>query len=645
MRRLSRSKLRTQLVAGFLLAGLVPLLVVSVFAYQRGEDAITTEVAHALETVAVEIGEMVDRNLAERYGDVQAFASNPLAWGTPEERTRAADTFTTIYGIYDLMVITDASGRVVATNSVDEGGRAQDASALIGRDVSDEDWFVQARDLPVGESYYRDLVRDPFAEPVLGDAPTLTFAAPIRDAEGDLDGVWANWTSWERTAGEVVANAVAKVQGLGTESFEMQILADDGTVLYDADPAAILSLNLVERGLQAAAAVGRGEQGYTIEPHVRTGQEQVVAFTRTSGALGFDGYGWGVLAREDTAEALAAVEALRLAMLLIAAASAALLTVGAWFLASAITRRVGSVATGVSAQVDSMAAVSAQLSAGAEETATQANVVSAASEEVSHNVQTVATAVEEMNASVREIAQNASEASRVASAAVVQAEETNATVSKLGESSAEIGKVIEVITSIAEQTNLLALNATIEAARAGEAGKGFAVVANEVKELAKETAKATEEIGSRIAAIQGDTSGAVEAIGSIRSVIAQIADIQTTIASAVEEQTAATNEIARNVSEAARGSSEISENIGSVAAAAAQVSEGAGTTQTSARALAGLADELRQLIDGAAAERPSPAAPRPVDRGPGPHAPPVPQGAAPTAPLFGDVDTPAGSRS
>jgi uncharacterized protein YoxC len=310
-----------------------------------------------------------------------------------------------------------------------------------------------------------------------------------------------------------------------------------------------------------------------------------------------------------------------------------------------VSGAVGRSAVALGSQSEELAAVSAQLSAGAEETATQANVVSAASEEVSHNVQTVATAVEEMNASVREIAQNASEASRVASAAVVQAEETNATVSKLGESSAEIGKVIEVITSIAEQTNLLALNATIEAARAGEAGKGFAVVANEVKELAKETAKATEEIGSRIAAIQGDTSGAVEAIGSIRSVIAQIADIQTTIASAVEEQTAATNEIARNVSEAARGSSEISENIGSVAAAAAQVSEGAGTTQTSARALAGLADELRQLIDGAAAERPSPAAPRPVDRGPGPHAPPVPQGAAPTAPLFGDVDTPAGSRS
>jgi methyl-accepting chemotaxis protein len=157
----------------------------------------------------------------------------------------------------------------------------------------------------------------------------------------------------------------------------------------------------------------------------------------------------------------------------------------------------------------------------------------------------------------------------------------------LGESSQQIGKVIEVITSIAEQTNLLALNATIEAARAGEAGKGFAVVAGEVKELAKETAKATEEIGSRIAAIQSDTSDAVGAIGEIEQVIARIADMQTTIASAVEEQTATTNEIGRNVAEAARGSAEIAENIVSVAQAARETSAGTAVPSGRPRSSAG----------------------------------------------------------
>ncbi len=170
---------------------------------------------------------------------------------------------------------------------------------------------------------------------------------------------------------------------------------------------------------------------------------------------------------------------------------------------------------------------------------------------------------------------------RVAKNAVSVACLTNETVKKLGESSSEIGNVIKVITSIAQQTNLLALNATIEAARAGEAGKGFAVVANEVKELAKQTAKATEEIGQKIEAIQGDTKGAVKAIEQISTIIDQINDISNSIASAVEEQTVTTNEIGRSVVEAAKGVGEIAKNISGVAVAAKNTTQGATVMQSS----------------------------------------------------------------
>ena len=240
--------------------------------------------------------------------------------------------------------------------------------------------------------------------------------------------------------------------------------------------------------------------------------------------------------------------------------------------------------------------VSQQMGASAEETSAQANVVSAASGQVTNNVSTVATGADEMGASIKEIAKNTAEATQVATSAVKTAEATNLTITKLGQSSAEIGQVIKVITSIAQQTNLLALNATIEAARAGEAGKGFAVVANEVKELAKETAKATEDISRKIEAIQGDTKGAVSAIGQIGTVIGQINDIQTTIASAVEEQSATTSEISRNLAEAAKGSADINHNIAGVAEAAKNTAAGAAETQKSSHALERMAAELQSLV-------------------------------------------------
>ncbi|MEM6789345.1 MAG: methyl-accepting chemotaxis protein [Myxococcota bacterium] len=239
---------------------------------------------------------------------------------------------------------------------------------------------------------------------------------------------------------------------------------------------------------------------------------------------------------------------------------------------------------------------SSQIVAGAARATEQAEEVASGSGEVDRNVQTVAAGTEEMTVSMREIAKSASEAARVAARGVEAAEATNATVAKLGESSAEIGKVVKVITAVAEQTNLLALNATIEAARAGEAGKGFAVVANEVKELAKETAKATDDIAAKIDTIQRDTEGAVVAIGDITDIINQISSIQTTIASAVEEQTATTGEMARNVAEAARGSAVAVHSVARVRETARETSKDAATTQAAAEDLGRLTQALHRTI-------------------------------------------------
>jgi len=245
---------------------------------------------------------------------------------------------------------------------------------------------------------------------------------------------------------------------------------------------------------------------------------------------------------------------------------------------------------------EELAAVSLQMSSNAEETSVQARTVSNSANDVSSNTHTVAAGIEEMSASIREISMNAAQASVVATQAVGLTEQTNVIMSRLRHSSQEIGNVLKVISNIAEQTNLLALNATIEAARAGELGKGFAVVANEVKELAKQTARATGEIGENIVSIQTGTNEAVSAILEITNIIKQVNDISGVIASAVEEQAATTGEMGRNVSSVALSSTDIAKNIVFVSDAAQQTTEGASNSEAAAADLALIASELQSLV-------------------------------------------------
>ena len=259
-------------------------------------------------------------------------------------------------------------------------------------------------------------------------------------------------------------------------------------------------------------------------------------------------------------------------------------------------QEISSNALMISASSEELAVVSAQLNANAEETSSQANEVAQSSDIVSQNTQSVATSAEEFSTSIREISINAMEASRVANQAVTIANSTNQQMSKLSNSSIQIGEVVAVIADIAEQTNLLALNATIEAARAGELGKGFAVVANEVKELARSTAKATNEIGQSIDAIQADAKGAIESIAEITQIINKIDDISSIIATAVEEQAATVSEISRNISTSAGSSARITETVEAVAIASRGISSGSSEIQNSSAELARVAAKLKDLV-------------------------------------------------
>jgi len=255
-----------------------------------------------------------------------------------------------------------------------------------------------------------------------------------------------------------------------------------------------------------------------------------------------------------------------------------------------IVRSVSTAAAGMQTTAQSMTATASDASA-------RAATVGAASQRSSDNVGTVASAAEELSSSVAEISRQVARSSEIASKAVGDAERTNATVGALSTGAEKIGEVVKLIHSIAAQTNLLALNATIEAARAGDSGRGFAVVASEVKALANQTAKATEEISSQVAAMQASTSEAVASIGGITETISQMSEITVSISTAVEQQGGATREIARNIQSVAAGSNEISTHIGGVTTAAAATGKAASEVLSNARELDTQSGMLRSAVD------------------------------------------------
>jgi methyl-accepting chemotaxis protein len=303
---------------------------------------------------------------------------------------------------------------------------------------------------------------------------------------------------------------------------------------------------------------------------------------------------------EAEAEAEHAAERSRLELVGLATLAVALAIATATVIVRYISRSLNSASEKMTMASTGIGAVSTQLSSSAEETAAQSQMVACAAEELGANMSAVAAAVEQMQTSVGEIASNSGEASVIASSAMETVQRTNTRVEALGVASSEIGRVIEVITSIAEQTNLLALNASIEAARAGDAGKGFAVVANEVKELAQETAKATDEIAARVKAIQTQTGDTVSSIADIATVISRINEMQSTIAAAVEEQTAVTSEISQNVHEAANAAEDIARNIAGVSEAALITAEGAASAKSFAIDVVEASTTVDSVVHGAA---------------------------------------------
>lgn len=700
LRAVNLSSIKTRLVLFFVLFGAVPAL--AVFGIFFSFKATIEDVGRApVKDTAVAIGDVIDRNLFERYGDVQAFGVNVAAvtqenWRNPSSANpliAAMNAYMTNYGIYRLMVLVDTQGGVLAVNSVDALGKTIDTSGVYSINFAAASWFKRAlagQFLEGKNGFTGSVVEQPANNPVVAalygdDGFTIPFAAPVKNAAGEAIAVWVNFADFGLVE-EIVATAYQALAARGLDESEITVLDPQGRVLVDYDPKAngaaykrnpevIGKLNLVERKVAAAVAAVRGESGVMLSTHARKKVEQAAGYAHMSGAYNYPGLGWSVLTRVSDAEMNATVHAIEFWMQAAIVVTVVVALVLAWFigsgmassivgmtaamraladgnkgievpglgrkdeiggmagalqvfkesaiemdrmqaakkeaerkaeedkrsamntLADSFQSQVGTIVTQVSSAATQLQTTAQGMTATAEETSRQSTAVAAASEQAAMNMQTISAATEELTASVNEITRQVTDAAQIARHAVDDAKKTDGTVQGLAEAAQKIGNVIQLINDIASQTNLLALNATIEAARAGESGKGFAVVASEVKNLAGQTAKATEDIGVQIAAMQSVTNEAVTAIRNIGETIGKISQISTTIASAVEEQSAAMQEIARNVEQAASGTKEVTRNIDGVSQAASQTGQSAHEVFDATQLLTKSAGDMKTQID------------------------------------------------
>lgn len=693
---------RTKLVILFVVFAIVPTMAMYLV-FANKEEEIRAMAEDTLRDSTKTIGELIDRNLFERYGDVQAFGYNTAAydsahWGKPGAENPlivAMDNYVKAYGFYPLMILVGTDGHVLGVNSVAPDGKAIDTKSIYNQNFKEAKWFkdaiegkyLEGRDGFTGTAIQPVERNDMVAKLYGNDGFSFALSAQVKNTEGKLIGVWVNFASLS-LVDDILGQQRKQLVARGWDRADMMLIDKTGLLVSEFDPnevdagghakhdpSAIMKKNLVSMGFKAAEAAIKsktGEVGLTVEVSPDSKTEQAIAYSHTDGAYGFPGLGWSMIVGLDTSEAykdlneidrgmtIAGLGCLGLALLmgfLVGGASARPLRRSTEIMLkladgdlqvavpdakgkdelNAITRTlqvfkdnglkmeamkaeqvrkekeaqemqrrmmleladnfeasIGQIVGTVASASTELQANAESLSMIADETTKQSTAVAAATEQASTSVQTVAASAEELSSSISEISRQVNESTRVTGDAVREVKNTDQTVVSLSDAASQIGGVVKLIQDIAEQTNLLALNATIEAARAGEAGKGFAVVASEVKSLANQTAKATEEISTKITAMQGVTGSAVTAIRGIGSTIEQISHIIGSIASAVEEQSAATKEIANNVAQASAGTAEVTSSISSVSQASNESRGASNDVLQAARELSVQSERLKQ---------------------------------------------------